>query len=88
MMTTITQREFDLAIRAAFDAGVSWARQNRSSVFDHNPIVATQKEATASAVAATYWNQLPPPSLPANEESPSEEKPKPLGGRRIIIERK
>ena len=84
MMTTITQREFNLAIRAAFDAGVSWARQNPSA-FDNSPVVMAQKQSAAEVVASTNWNLLPPIPLPENEESRSEDKP--LGGRKIRIER-
>jgi len=69
MMTIITRREFNLAIRVAFDAGVSWARQNPSA-FDNLPAVMGQKESAADVVASTYWNLLPP-LLP---ESTSEEK--------------
>ena len=84
-MTTITQREFNLAIRAAFDAGVSWARQNPSA-FDNSPVVMAQKQSVADVVASTNWNLLPSTPMPENEETPSEEKPKPLGGRKIKTE--
>lgn len=57
----MTETEFAVAMRAAFDAGVSWARQNPSA-FDSMPVVRAQKEAAAAECTSTFWALIPAPT--------------------------
>lgn len=54
----MTETEFAVAMRAAFDAGVNLARKNPSA-FDYEPIVKAQKEAAAAECTSTFWALIP-----------------------------
>ena len=75
----MTQDEFNEAIRAAFNAGVSWGRQN-TSPSDYLPFAEAQTETAAAEVASTYWNRG---DAQGGDTLLVESWKKPLGGRRI-----